>query len=157
MNRSYGKALQKMRDFEGAVKQYNFIIEHVEKGKDWFRYTNLDIHEVGIEKYAYKAYLRMSQIYSEALWFATAMKYLEKSEELVKSMEMQGKDVQPSYRMLKYKRYLALYYKKFQKYERSLEVFMFIYKEQRRIYNTQNKKVEVVEPEPIPAPVEGKQ
>lgn len=33
----------------------------------------------------------------------------------------------------------AGYYKKFQKYEKALETLMYVYKEQRKIYNAQNK------------------
>ena len=51
------------------------------------------------------------------------------------------KDAVPSYRFLKHKTIVALHYKKFQKYEKALETLMFVYKEQRKLYNAKYKKI----------------
>jgi len=48
--------------------------------------------------------------------------------------------------MLKHKEEVSKYYKKFQKYEKWLEILMYIYKEQRKIYNATIKKGERIEP-----------
>lgn len=47
---------------------------------------------------------------------------------------------EPTYEILKHKKLLANYYKKFQKHEKALEVLMDVYKAERKIYNATVKK-----------------
>lgn len=59
---------------------------------------------------------------------------------------MYSDSTNPSYRMLKHKKLVAQYYKKFQKYEKALEVLMNVYKAERKIYNDSAKQSEQIEP-----------
>ena len=45
----------------------------------------------------------------------------------------------PSYHMLAHRKIVANYYRKYQKYERALEILMEVYKAERKIYNRVKK------------------